>query len=112
MRPRRAPAIWRSTRSTIPRRPSPVTAIRRRSTKRSTSTTSPWLRTGSDETEKGNEAMGKTIVIAGAGHAAMMCGATLAKNGYDVTVYERRKREDVGYPWFDCVNPDIFHMVG
>ena len=52
--------------------------------------------------------MGKKIIIAGAGHAAMMCGATLAKNGYDVTVYERRKRKDVGYPWFDCVNPDIF----
>ena len=56
--------------------------------------------------------MGKKIIIAGAGHAAMMCGATLAKNGYDVTVYERRKRKDVGYPWFDCVNPDIFEMVG
>ena len=54
--------------------------------------------------------MGKKIIIAGAGHAAMMCGATLAKNGYDVTVYERRKRKDVGYPWFDCVNPDIFEM--
>ena len=56
--------------------------------------------------------MSKKIIIAGAGHAAMMCGATLAKNGYDVTVYERRKRKDVGYPWFDCVNPDIFEMVG
>ncbi|MBQ5579715.1 MAG: NAD(P)-binding protein, partial [Clostridia bacterium] len=56
--------------------------------------------------------MSKKIIIAGAGHAAMMCGATLAKNGYDVTVYERRKRDKVGYPWFDCVNPDIFEMVG
>lgn len=56
--------------------------------------------------------MGKTILIAGAGHAAMMCGATLAKNGYDVTVYERRERENMGYPWFDCVNPEIFEMVG
>ena len=41
--------------------------------------------------------MSKKIIIAGAGHAAMMCGATLAKNGYDVTVYERRKRDKVGY---------------
>ncbi len=54
----------------------------------------------------------KKIIIAGAGHGAMMCGAQLAKKGYDVTVYEKRKRKDVGYPWFDCVNEDIFHMVG
>ena len=35
--------------------------------------------------------MGKTIIIAGAGHGGLAAGALLAEKGFDVTVYEKKK---------------------
>ena len=35
--------------------------------------------------------MGKTIIIAGAGHGGLASGALLAEKGFDVTVYEKKK---------------------
>ena len=45
--------------------------------------------------------MGKRIIIAGGGHGGIAAGALLAEKGFDVTVYERNKREDMGYDWTD-----------
>lgn len=45
--------------------------------------------------------MGKKIIVAGGGHGGIAAGAMLAENGFDVTVYEAHKREDMGYDWTD-----------
>lgn len=45
--------------------------------------------------------MSKRIIVAGGGHGGIAAGAILAENGYDVTVYEKSKREDMGYDWTD-----------
>lgn len=43
----------------------------------------------------------KKIIVAGGGHGGIAAGAILAENGYDVTVFEKSKREDMGYDWTD-----------
>ena len=43
----------------------------------------------------------KRILIAGAGHGGLAAGALLARRGFDVTVIERNKREDLGHDWED-----------
>ena len=45
--------------------------------------------------------MGKKIIVAGGGHGGIAAGALLAEKGFDVTVYEMHKREDMGYDWTD-----------
>lgn len=45
--------------------------------------------------------MGNTIIIAGGGHGGIALGYQLAKRGYDVTVYEKHTRENMGYDWTD-----------
>ena len=37
------------------------------------------------------------ILVAGAGHGGLSCAANLAKSGFDVTVLEKQKRENLGY---------------
>jgi len=54
----------------------------------------------------------KKIAIAGAGVGGVVCAYYLAKNGYDVTVYERRRREDVAYDWHDDIAIESFEAVG
>lgn len=56
--------------------------------------------------------MGKKIIIAGGGHGGIACGAILAKNGYDVTVYEKNKRKDMGYDWTDIFDRKGFTAIG
>lgn len=41
------------------------------------------------------------IIIAGGGHGGIACASMLAKNGYDVTVYERNAKDKMGYDWTD-----------
>ena len=43
--------------------------------------------------------MKKKILVAGGGHGGIGCAALLAKNGFDVTVYDKNEREDMGYDW-------------
>lgn len=45
--------------------------------------------------------MGKKIIVAGGGHGGIAAGSLLAQRGYDVTVYEKNKRENMGYDWTD-----------
>ena len=41
------------------------------------------------------------IIVAGAGHGGLVAAYHLAVNGEDVTVYEKHKRDDLGYDWQD-----------
>ena len=52
--------------------------------------------------------MGKKIVIAGAGHGGLIAGAKLAAAGYDVTVYERKIKSELGYDWEDAIDMRVF----
>ena len=56
--------------------------------------------------------MGKKIIVAGGGHGGIAAGAILARNGYDVTVYEKNKREDMGYDWTDIFDRKGLFAVG
>ncbi|MBR3095203.1 MAG: NAD(P)/FAD-dependent oxidoreductase [Clostridia bacterium] len=56
--------------------------------------------------------MGKKIVVAGAGHGGLIAAAKLAQAGYDVTVYERRIKSELGYDWEDAINLHIFAECG
>ena len=56
--------------------------------------------------------MGKTILVAGAGHGGLTAAALLAKAGFNVTVVEKLEKEVLGHDWFDALNPAVFSMVG
>ncbi len=56
--------------------------------------------------------MSKKIIIAGGGHGGITCGAILAKNGYDVTLYEKNDADKMGHDWTDIFDPKAFKAVG
>lgn len=63
--------------------------------------------------KKGTIQMGKKIIVAGAGHGGLVAAYHLAKNGYDVTVYERvAKAEDLGWEWEDFFDVNTFDESG
>ena len=45
--------------------------------------------------------MGKKIIVAGGGHGGIAAGMLLSKRGFDVTVYERNAKDNMGYDWTD-----------
>ena len=56
--------------------------------------------------------MSKNIIIAGAGHGGLVAGYYLAQNGYTVTVYEKGKKNRLGYAQSDSVHLDGFEESG
>ncbi|MBR1811327.1 MAG: NAD(P)/FAD-dependent oxidoreductase [Clostridia bacterium] len=52
------------------------------------------------------------IIVAGAGHGGLVAAAHLAKNGYDVTVYEKKKKGTVGYDWTDAFDRSALTFAG
>ncbi|MCQ2470877.1 MAG: NAD(P)/FAD-dependent oxidoreductase [Clostridia bacterium] len=54
----------------------------------------------------------KKIVVAGCGHGGLTAAANLAQKGFDVTVVEAAKREDLGYDWHDSVRKRDFVDAG
>ncbi|MBQ6065767.1 MAG: NAD(P)/FAD-dependent oxidoreductase [Clostridia bacterium] len=56
--------------------------------------------------------MSKNIIIAGAGHGGLVAGYYLAQNGYTVTVYEKNKKNHLGYPQADAIHLDGFEESG
>lgn len=56
--------------------------------------------------------MGKKIIVAGLGHGGIAVAALLAKTGYDVTVYEKKKEGTLGYDWTDIFAPEAFGIAG
>ena len=49
--------------------------------------------------------MNKRIIVAGGGHGGIAAASILSRNGYDVTVYEKNDRENMGYDWTDIFDP-------
>ncbi len=53
----------------------------------------------------------KKILVAGAGHGGLSAAINLARDGYDVTVYEKQKREEMGYDWEDAIELSAFDFA-
>ena len=54
----------------------------------------------------------KNILIAGAGHGGLVAAIRFAKEGYRVRLYEKRRREELGYDWHDAVPRGLFEGAG
>jgi len=52
------------------------------------------------------------ILVAGAGHGGLAAAGILAKQGHDVTVFERCPEENLGYDWTDIFNMRCFGEAG
>ncbi|HBL40733.1 MAG TPA: hypothetical protein DDY98_03855 [Ruminococcaceae bacterium] len=55
--------------------------------------------------------MGKRVIVAGAGHGGLVAAALLSRKGFEVTVFEKRNRDEIGYDWNDCINPSVFDAL-
>lgn len=53
----------------------------------------------------------KKIIVAGAGHGGLTAAYHLAKNGYKVTVYEKQKKENLGFDWVDAMRRESFEKA-
>lgn len=56
--------------------------------------------------------MGRNIIVAGGGHGGITAGMLLAQNGFDVTVYEKNSRDNMGHDWTDIFDKKAFAAVG
>lgn len=56
--------------------------------------------------------MSKKVIVAGLGHGGIAAAALLAKEGFDVTVYEKKKEGTLGYDWTDIFAPDALAAAG
>ncbi len=56
--------------------------------------------------------MRKKVLIAGAGHGGLVAGAYLAEKGFDVELYERGKRDELGHDWHDTIKNYTFELAG
>lgn len=45
----------------------------------------------------------RKIIVAGAGHGGLVAACRLAEAGYDVTVVEKKERNETGHDWHDCI---------
>ena len=50
----------------------------------------------------------KRIIILGAGLGGLYVAKTLGNLDYCVTVYEKKQRNELGYPWHDSIDKDTF----
>lgn len=56
--------------------------------------------------------MGKTILVAGAGHGGLAAAADLARKGFDVTLLEQKAEDALGYDWTDIFAPASLIAAG
>ncbi len=56
--------------------------------------------------------MSKKIIVAGAGHGGIATAMLLAREGFDVTVYEKNSRENMGHDWTDAFDRKSFAAIG
>ncbi len=54
----------------------------------------------------------KKILVAGSGHGGLTAAAFLSKAGYDVTVIEKKKREELGHDWEDRFTFSLLEKLG
>ncbi len=52
------------------------------------------------------------IIIAGAGHGGIVAGILLARQGFDVSLYEQSSRDVLGYDWHDDFFLESFDKAG
>ena len=52
------------------------------------------------------------IAVIGMGQGGMVAAIRLAKQGHDVTVFEKSKMGEVSYDWRDDIRADVFEAVG
>ncbi|MCM1306835.1 MAG: hypothetical protein NC037_06470 [Bacteroides sp.] len=50
----------------------------------------------------------KKIIILGAGIGGLYVAGALGNLGFSIVVYEKKSREELGYPWHDSINKDTF----
>lgn len=55
--------------------------------------------------------MNRTIIIAGAGHGGLSAAINLAKNNFDVTIFEKMPEEDLGHDWYDFISMHTFDCI-
>ncbi len=53
----------------------------------------------------------KKIIVAGAGIGGLSAANSLAKRGYDVTLFESKQRNELGYDWRDTILKEIFEKT-
>ena len=51
------------------------------------------------------------VIVAGAGHGGLVAASKLAKFGYDVSVYEKKQREELGHDWEDRFTFDLLLKI-
>ena len=56
--------------------------------------------------------MRNKILIVGAGHGGLVAGFKLAEQGFDVQIFEKRSRENIGWDWRDNMETWIFKEIG
>lgn len=56
--------------------------------------------------------MSKKIIVAGAGHGGLVAAAHLARLGCETEVFEKKRREQLGYDWTDTIGRDTFDIAG
>ncbi|MFX0098130.1 MAG: NAD(P)/FAD-dependent oxidoreductase [Candidatus Hodarchaeota archaeon] len=52
------------------------------------------------------------IVVAGAGHGGLVAAALLAKEGFNVRVFEAKNRDNLGWDWHDDFKLHVFENIG
>ena len=65
-----------------------------------------------DDTNIKSERIMAKIAVVGMGQGGMVAAIRLAKQGHDVTVFEKSKRGEVSYDWRDDIRADVFEAVG
>ncbi|HOU09122.1 MAG TPA: NAD(P)/FAD-dependent oxidoreductase [Clostridiales bacterium] len=56
--------------------------------------------------------MGKKIIVAGAGHGGLVAAAHLARLGCECEVFEKKRRDELGYDWTDTIGRNTFDIAG
>jgi len=52
------------------------------------------------------------IIVVGAGHGGLITAAKLAKNGFNVQIFEKNNIDNLSWDWGDAFVPDVFERVG
>ena len=56
--------------------------------------------------------MSKKIIVAGGGHGGIAAASLLSKAGFEVTVFEKNKRDEMGYDWTDSFDKRALEKAG
>ncbi|MHA1146785.1 MAG: NAD(P)/FAD-dependent oxidoreductase [Promethearchaeota archaeon] len=56
--------------------------------------------------------MRNKILIVGAGHGGLVCGFKLAEQGFNVQIFEKNSRENIGWDWRDNMEDWVFKEIG